>query len=382
MRGIEAVIAGFPPTPARSVVKLSKSQQGFFTLATLLRSEGYHNEFVYGGESHFDNMRGFFLGNGFQTVVDRKDYAAPKFVGSWGVSDEDLFDMAHQRIQSLHAAGEPFFLLAFSSSNHTPFEYPDGRIEPVDAEKQTVDNAVRYADYALGQFIDRARRSDYWANTLFLIVADHDTRVYGDALVPIDKFHIPGVIVGADVAPRRIESVASQIDLAPTVLSLMGIDSEHPLPGRDLTRTLPEFGQASSAVQPRAMMQFDQYFAWLQDDIVTVLIPESEPRQFSYDRRTHKLDPLSSHNAEAARNALAHVLMPAWLYREQRYRMQPGAPPARKRCRLGAGGFGLEVDDSETRSVQSTHRKPRSVLPPASSPQPPAISPQRCALSR
>ena len=68
------------------------------------------------------------------------------------------------------------------------------------------------------------------------------------------------------------------------------------------------------------MMQFDQYFAWLQDDIVTVLIPESEPRQFSYDRRTHKLDPLSSHNAESARNALAHVLMPAWLYREQRYR--------------------------------------------------------------
>jgi phosphoglycerol transferase MdoB-like AlkP superfamily enzyme len=323
VRGIEAVIAGFPPTPARSVVKLSKSQQGFFTLATLLRSEGYHNEFVYGGESHFDNMRGFFLGNGFQAVVDRNDYAAPKFVGSGGVSDEDLFDMAHQRIQSLHAAGEPFFLLAFSSSNHTPFEYPDGRIEPVDAEKQTVDNAVRYADYALGQFIDRARRSDYWANTLFLIVADHDTRVYGDALVPIDKFHIPGVIVGADVAPRRIESVASQIDLAPTVLSLMGIDSEHPLPGRDLTRTLPEFGQPSSGVQPRAMMQFDQYFAWLQDDIVTVLIPESEPRQFSYDRRTHKLDPLSSLNAEAARNALAHVLMPAWLYREQRYRMRP-----------------------------------------------------------
>jgi phosphoglycerol transferase MdoB-like AlkP superfamily enzyme len=323
VRGIEAVIAGFPPTPARSVVKLSKSQQGFFTLATLLRSEGYHNEFVYGGESHFDNMRGFFLGNGFHTVVDRKDYAAPKFVGSWGVSDEDLFDKAHERIETLNAAGEPFFLLAFSSSNHTPFEYPDGRIEQVDREKQTVDNAVRYADYALGQFIDRARSSDYWANTLFLIVADHDTRVYGDALVPINKFHIPGVILGADVAPRRIASVASQIDLAPTLLSLMGIDSEHPLPGRDLTRTLPEFGQASSGVQPRAMMQFDQYFAWLQDDIVTVLIPESEPRQFAYDRRTHKLDPLSSQNAEAARNALAHVLMPAWLYREQRYRLRP-----------------------------------------------------------
>ena len=320
VRGIEAVIAGFPPTPARSVVKLSKSQQGFFTLAALLRSEGYHNEFVYGGESHFDNMRGFFLGNGFQKIVDLDDYLAPMFVGSWGVSDEDLFEMAHERLQSLHASGKPFFMLAFSSSNHTPFEFPDGRIELYDAEKQTVNNAVRYADYALGQFIDRARRSEYWADTLFLIVADHDTRVYGDALVPIDKFHIPGVILGADVRPRQIDSIASQIDLAPTLLSLMGVDSRHPLAGRDLTRTLPEFDR-SSVVAPRAMMQFDQYFAWLQGDVVTVLAPEAEARQFSYDRRTHRLERLDSVNAEAVRNALAHVLMPAWLYREQRYRM-------------------------------------------------------------
>ena len=205
VRGIEAVIAGFPPTPARSVVKLSKSQQDFSTLASLLRDKGYHNEFIYGGESHFDNMRGFFLGNGFQQIVDQKDYPAPKFVGSWGVSDEDLFDKTHERLEALHAAGEPFFMLMFSSSNHSPFEFPDGRIERVDQEKQTVDNAVRYADFALGQFIERARQSDYWENTLFLVVADHDTRVYGDALVPIDKFHIPGVIRGCghDAAAGR-----------------------------------------------------------------------------------------------------------------------------------------------------------------------------------
>jgi phosphoglycerol transferase MdoB-like AlkP superfamily enzyme len=292
----------------------------------LLREQGYQNEFIYGGESHFDNMRGFFLGNGFHAVVDRQDYAAPQFVGSWGVSDEDLFDKTHERLQTLLAADEPFFVLAFTSSNHTPFEFPDGRIELVDREKQTVNNAVRYADYALGKFIERARNSEYWRDTLFLVVADHDTRVYGDALVPIDKFHIPGVILGADVTPRQIDSIASQIDLAPTLLSLMGVDSEHPLPGRDLTRTLPEFGQASAA-HPRAMMQFGQYFAWLQEDVVTVLAPEAEARQFSYDPRTHRLAPLETVNAEAVRNALAHVLMPAWLYREQRYRMPEARAP-------------------------------------------------------
>ena len=320
VRGIEAVVAGFPPTPALSVVKLSKAQQNFATLASVLQRSGYRSEFVYGGESHFDNMRGFFLGNGFNSVVDRKDFASPKFVGSWGVSDEDLFEKADARIRTLHAGDQPFFMLVFSSTNHTPFEFPDGRIELFDEQKQTVHNAVKYADHALGQFIDRARTSEHWADTLFLVVADHDTRVYGDQLVPVSKFHIPGVILGADVVARRIDSLVSQIDLAPTLLSLMGVDGEHPFPGRDLTRTLPEFGNSPAPVPARAMMQFDQNFAWLERDRLTVLLPDGSSRQFAFDRRTKQLEPAATTDPEAVRQALANVLMPAWLYREQRYR--------------------------------------------------------------
>ena len=96
VRGIEAVISGFPPTPAQSVVKLSLAQRNFFTIAKLLGKHGYHTEFLYGGESHFDNMNGFFMGNGFQSVVDQKDFKDPVFVGSWGVTDEALINKAHE----------------------------------------------------------------------------------------------------------------------------------------------------------------------------------------------------------------------------------------------------------------------------------------------
>jgi phosphoglycerol transferase MdoB-like AlkP superfamily enzyme len=323
VRGIEAVIAGFPPTPAQSTVKLSKSQRDFATLASVLRKSGFRSEFVYGGESHFDNMRGFFLGNGFDTVVDQSHFEEPRFTGSWGVSDEDLFDMAHERITTLNAADAPFFLLVFSSSNHTPFEFPDGRITLVDAEKQTVNNAVKYADFAMGEFVSRARDSDYWADTVMLVVADHDTRVYGDQLVPIDKFHIPGVILGEGIAPRQITSVASQIDLAPTLLSLLGVDSEHPFVGRDLTRTLPEFGNTGTTLKPRAMMQFDRNYAWLEDGRATILLPDGSTKQFAYDADTRELRPQPFAHTEVARDALANVLMASWLYREQRYRDSP-----------------------------------------------------------
>jgi phosphoglycerol transferase MdoB-like AlkP superfamily enzyme len=155
-------------------------------------------------------------------------------------------------------------------------------------------------------------------------VADHDTRVQGSALVPLHKFHIPGVILGADITPRKVNSIASQIDLAPTLLSLMGVDSTHPLPGRDLTRTLPEFGNQGGP-PPRAMMQYEQSYARLQGDTLTVLLPNGSVRHFAVDAAAHKLTPVLVDNPELQRQALASVLMPAWIYRERRYRFEPAA---------------------------------------------------------
>lgn len=313
VRGIEAVVSGFPPSPARSVVKLSLSQQGFFTLAELLKRKGYDTGFIYGGEAHFDNMRSFFTGNGFDTIVDQHSYEDPVFTGSWGVSDEDLFNKAHTDIQKLHTVGKPFFRLVFSSSNHSPFEYPDNKIEPYDVEKRTVNNAVKYADHALGEFIETAQNSDYWKDTLFLIVADHDARVWGDELVPIKNFQIPGLIVGADIEGQRIRSVASQIDLAPTLLSLMGIQSEHPMIGRDFA-TYPD-------VPGRAMMQFNDYYAWMDSERnVTVLRPNQPPLAGIYHKDTGKTQYLSEAPNEAAtQKALSHALLPLKLYRERAY---------------------------------------------------------------
>ena len=313
VRGIEAVVAGFPPTPARSVVKLSLAQQNFYTLADGLGKQGYHTEFVYGGEAHFDNMRGFFTGNGFQKVVDRRDMS-PVFEGSWGASDEDLFNKAQERLQLLHAQGKPFFSLIFSSSNHEPFEFPDGKIALHDPAKQTVNNAVKYADFALGKFIADAKKQAYWKDTVFLIVADHDNRVYGDSLVPIKKFHIPGLILGADIKPKRITTIASQIDLGPTLLSLLGVSSEHPMIGRDFAK--------DSDTPGRALIQFDNYFAWLEGDSATILRPGQPALLGRYTAASGELVlGGAAPSAQQTQNAMAHVLLPSLLYREQRYRL-------------------------------------------------------------
>lgn len=312
VRGIEAVVAGFAPTPAQSTVKLSNSQHNFSTLASILKKQGYHTQFIYGGEAHFDNMRSFFTGNGFSDIVDFARIEKPQFVGSWGASDEDLFRTAHHQLQQLHRQGQPFFSLIFTSSNHEPFEFPDGRISLHQQPKAQVNNAVKYADWAMGQFFQAAQHSDYWQDTLFLVVADHDNRVYGNNLVPVEKFRIPALILGGAVAPQQIQPLASQIDLAPTLLSLAGVSACHPFTGRDFSRDSQSPG--------RALLQFDQYFALLEQDKVVVLKPNQQAVKGRYDASNKRLELVSDAVTVDEKNrALAEVQLASYLYREQKY---------------------------------------------------------------
>lgn len=311
VRGLEAVTTGFLPTPAQAVLKLPRSQRGFFSLADLLGRHGYHSRFIYGGESHFDNMKGFFLGNGFKQIVDRPDFVDPAFVGTWGASDEDMFNQLDRLLRE--DGDQPTFTLAFSVSNHTPWEYPAGRIE-TDGNPATVENTVRYADWALGRFFERAKASPYWENTVFLVAADHDSRVFGASLVPVRHFHIPAVILGAGIEARRDDRIISQIDLPPTLLSLIGVDTEHPMIGHDLTRSTPG----------RAIMQYDSTYGYLKGDDLLVLAPNKPPVQYRYTApEDYAPAPL---NAELATEALAHALWPSWAYREGRYSLPTQAP--------------------------------------------------------
>ena len=308
VRGIEAVITGFTPRPQLSVVKLNETQTNFFTLASLLERNGYQTSFIYGGESHFDNMKRFFMNNGFQTVVDEKDYDQPAFVGSWGVSDEDLFDRAHE---TFNRAGEqPFFSLVFTSSNHSPFEIPDGRVN--ESVFGPLETAINYADYALGRYIDMARESSYWDNTVFLVVADHSVRVIGGTLVPVEHFRIPGVILGGTIEPRKISGISSQIDLLPTLLSLIGLSTEHPGIGRDLT--LPDYATGAG----RAMMQFGELQAYMENNRVVVLQPDLEPMTFEKDT-AGELIPVPGGDPEVERKALAYALWGPMMIRKKAY---------------------------------------------------------------
>jgi phosphoglycerol transferase MdoB-like AlkP superfamily enzyme len=314
VRGIESIISGFLPTPGESIVKRSSCQNNFFTLPELLRRRGYVTEFIYGGRGDFDNMRTFFLGHGFDKIYDKDSIAEPFFTSTWGVSDEDLFQKANDILRSHE--GNPFFSLILTTTNHDPFEFPDGRIILYEQPKQTRNNALKYTDYALGKFFEMAKKETYYKNTLFLIIADHSNRLHGSGLIPVHKFHIGGLLIGPDIRPGTYDKIASQIDMIPTLLNLMGISADHPVPGRALF-SLPD------TVKGRAIMQYGDTNAFMEEDRVVVLRPELEPVQFTYsDGRLipAELDP------ELAKTARAHALLPGHLCANRLHHLPAESP--------------------------------------------------------
>ena len=314
VRGIEAVFTGFSPGPSRSTVKLSKSQSGFFNLAALLKRHSYFTQFMYGGESHFDNMKSFFLGNGVDDIHDLPTFENPRFVGSWGASDEDLYIEADKQFTALHKTGKPFFSLVFSTSNHSPWEYPEGCEASYVSAEHSRETAVQYADCALGDFIRVAQKSAYWDDTIFLIVADHDSRVSGADMVPIDHFRIPALILGGGITPHEDARLVSQMDLPVTLLSLAGISDETPMLGFDMTTDVPVSKQ-------RAMLQYGENFAWLTPNHAVVLRPGLPATVFTHDGK-HLLEQLDkSGYAELIDVARANVLWSNLAYEKHYYRL-------------------------------------------------------------
>ena len=315
VRGIEQVTAGFLPNPSESIVKLGGSQQGFFTLADAFGRQNYDTSFIYGGMANFDNMASFFNGNGFKNIIDETDFDkdGKKYAmkGTWGYSDEDLAVKANEYYKNL--GNKPFFSLMFSTSNHEPFEFPDGRIQLYEQPKNTVHNAMKYADFSIGKFFELAKKEAYFKNTIFVVIADHNTRTYGKNLVPVNKFHIPALIIAPNVEKGiTYDNLASQMDIPSTVLALSGITTKTPMPGRNLLK-LPK------GTKGRTIMLFHETYAFRVEDDIVILNPNAKPLQFKVKSDT-ELIPVAL-NEELAKDALAHIVASSNLYKKRVYKI-------------------------------------------------------------
>ncbi len=243
VRGLEAVTLSMPPTPGQAIVKRLGRESGLWSLGQVLRAQGYEARFLYGGRGYFDNMSAFFAGNGYE-VTDETGFPAEHlgFKNAWGVADEYLYDVALDAADRAYAAGRPFFFHLMTTSNHRPYTYPEGRIDIAPGTGR--EGAVKYTDWALRHLFEQARTKPWFKDTLVVVVADHCAGSAGKVALPLEGYRIPLLIHGAGLEPARIDTLSSQIDLAPTLLAMLNLDYPSAFFGRDIFTIPPGQGRA------------------------------------------------------------------------------------------------------------------------------------------
>jgi phosphoglycerol transferase MdoB-like AlkP superfamily enzyme len=310
-RGMEALTLSLPPTPGRSMIKRPNNED-MFTLGSVFRAKGYDTAFIYGGFGYFDNMNYYFGHNGYR-VIDRTGVAKEDitFANVWGACDEDLFRWTMSEADASAALGKPFHYFVMTTSNHRPYTFPEGRID-LPSKISGRAGAVKYTDYAIGQFLRDAATKPWFKNTVFVIVADHCASSAGKTELPVENYHIPLMIYspGGHVAPGHIKTLTSQMDYAPTLLGLLNWSYPSRFFGHDVRKVDP--------AEAHALIGNYQKLGHLEKGEFVILRPRGGST-YKYEFGTNTMTPVAE-SASGTLEAISFYQGASYLYKKGLYR--------------------------------------------------------------
>ncbi len=219
-KGVVSVLSGYPAQPLNSISKFPSKTEKLPYLTRAMNDLGYRSSFYYGGDINFANFRSYLTNCQFRDLVtyDEFDNDENGEPSKWGYHDHIVLNRALHEIDSSRS---PFFKVILTLSSHEPFDVP---MEPVfkgDNEDSLFLNSIHYTDRSIGTFMDSARKSNWWDNTVILFVADHGHRQPGNKeLKDKKRFRIPFIISGGAIkGDTLIHTVAGQTDIANTLLA-------------------------------------------------------------------------------------------------------------------------------------------------------------------
>lgn len=310
VRGLEALSLSLPPTPGQSIVKRPGNEH-LFSLGSVFKSKGYITQYIYGGYGYFDNME-YFFGNNDYSVKDRNALKASEihYANIWGVADEDLFSMALRTMDSNYNQNKPFFSHVMTVSNHRPYTYPEGRID-IPPSKQIREGAVKYTDFAIGNFLKQARSKAWFNNTIFIVVADHCASSAGKEALPVTGYHIPMLIYSPqNIQPGKIDALTAQIDIAPTILGLLSFDYTTKFFGQDILNTPAE--------KQKAFISTYQGLGFIENNELVIQSPVKKINTYKPDFTTGEAKPITGNDSTVLK-AIAYYQVAAWMIKNRKY---------------------------------------------------------------
>ena len=280
-KALPAILDGYPAQPAQSIIKEPNKTQSLPGITKILNKEGYSSSFWYGGDINFANFNSFVIGSGFHDIVTKNDFNPSEYNSKWGVHDHILLGKLKD---SMKVNKEPFFKVVLTLSSHEPFDIPEEPVFKGSGDLIKYKNSVFYVDKSLGAFIDWAKKTDWWKNTLVIMVADHCCRISSDLpLYSQEVFKIPMLWMGGALSVKgsKIDKLGSQVDIAVTLLNQLGLQGSFPF-GKDLL---------SKQSKSFAFYTYNEGFAFITDSSAVI-----------YDQKLKKTVMNEGKNPEYAEN--------------------------------------------------------------------------------
>ena len=233
-KGIVAILNGYPSQPLTSIIKEPRRTKSLPYLNMKFKEKGYRTEFTYRYNINYANFNSYLIHAGFDHVTHSADFPPELNTSKWGVHDEFVFEKFFEETQEVSS---PFFKIMMTQSSHEPFDVPMETVIEGNDEISQFLNSAYYADKHLGIFIDKAKQTKWWENTLVVITADHGHLYPNNPGVSNpDRFKIPMLWLGGalSTADTVIHSVSCQTDIPNTILAQFGMDADEFKFGQDI----------------------------------------------------------------------------------------------------------------------------------------------------
>ncbi|EMJ98642.1 MULTISPECIES: LTA synthase family protein [unclassified Leptospira] len=272
VNGLMSVLTGIPDRPGITVVRTHQVLGNFGGLGSLLKTVGYSTYFVHGGDVGFDNMSFLFPHWGFDTIIGKEEIEKTgKYrSGAWGFYDGDVLEELHTTISN---AKPPFVAVSLTLTTHYPYQVPETSRHryPETMKDSDYFNTYSYSDESIGRFMEKAEKSPYFQNTIFIFVADH---THHRDLNPFEDRNIPLLIYSPKyIKPGLDPKISSQLDVIPTILGLVGKKVKFSSFGRDLLSNSPQPKTSGS------YFAFSSVIGWIENEYALYRSTEGELRE-------------------------------------------------------------------------------------------------------
>ncbi len=223
-----AVLAGFPSIPNDNIINHTEKLEHISYLPKVLKNNGYHTSFYYGGVTEFANINAFIKNCNYDNITDKSDFDKKDLNSKWGAHDNVVFKKVLKDINN--NMPQPFLINIMTLSSHEPFEVPMKTVIPGNDEASLFKNSIYYTDKCIGDFINKAKKYEWFNNTLFIFVADHGHRLplYRNDASSIERYHIPLIIYGNVLKDKfkgiKYNTIGSQVDIPATILAQLNIN--------------------------------------------------------------------------------------------------------------------------------------------------------------